>query len=55
MKLGDFFGLNPQNPKNKQHSSYFRKRTLNKFGLTPEQLLQLKIDAKTLRSLGLPR
>ena len=57
MKLSDFLGLSykEQNSRNNQNSGYFKKRSLNRFGLQPGELLNLKVDAKTLRSLRLPK
>ncbi len=46
MKLKDFLGKVIENKRNKQQVTTFKKGELKKFGKTPEDLLDMKIDFK---------
>ncbi len=46
MKLKDLMGKIVENKNNKQKVITFKKGVLKKFGKTPEDLLELKIDFK---------
>ncbi len=51
MKLKDFLGKVVENKRNKQKVTSFRQKILKKENITPEDLLNMKIDFKLKKLL----
>lgn len=51
MKLKDFLGKVVENKRNKQKVTTFKQKTLKKENITPDDLLNMKIDFKLKKLL----